>query len=226
MEVWRWPRSWSSPWLWFPSSESDITAEVPENVNVLVWGGLGATRKGQVVMSFTVKDKPSQCLPRLWGSGSSFCYQTFAFARNWVVASAFRCCEVWPIIRVSEGKDRSWWGESGEASGKENPIIVRKTWYSVCMSLRSADFRSETEMEITTQDLVSPSTVRAVTSGCKDNSAVTNTLSNKWDPKHTSLIFFPFISSQEKICSETGRNFKKLRLILSLHDKIYITASK
>lgn len=47
------------------------------------------------------------------------------------------------------------------------------------MSLRSVDFRSETEMEITTQDLVSPSIVRAVTSGCKDNSAVTNTLSNK-----------------------------------------------
>lgn len=190
MEVWRWPRSCSSPWLWFPTSESDITAEVPENVNVLVWGGLGATRrKGQVVMSFTWRISPASAS---LGSGAvaAVCYQTFPFVRNWVVASAFRCCEVWPIIRVSEGKDRSWWGESGEASGKENPIIVIKTWYSVCMSLRSVDFRSETEMEITTQDLVSPSIVRAVTSGCKDNSAVTNTLSNKWDPKHTSLIFF------------------------------------
>lgn len=64
-------------------------------------------------------------------------------------------------------------GREGETSGKENLIIVIKTQYSVWMLLRSVDFRSETELEITTQDFASPCIARAVTSGCKDNSAVT-----------------------------------------------------
>lgn len=195
------PVSWSSLWPHFPTSETDIITGAPDDADVLLWVG-GTRRKGQVAPSLPLKDRHSQCSTRPLGRGSSHRARFFPLVRNWL--SGCTCIQMLWSLRNHRGQCKKKYKLLGEekASGKQYPIIIIKAWYSLCIFLRSVDFWSEKDLEITTwiffyiQDLdsavtglcsskpaVKPRAPMAVMSGCKGNSAMTNTLSTKYIQK-------------------------------------------
>lgn len=116
----------------------------------MCWSGvvLGVTgRKGHVDLSLPWKEQPSQWSPRPLRQGQQSLFPNLFFFRNWAAASAFWCCRVCRCCRNHWGrwKNKSCWGGWGveTTSGKQGPIIIIKTHYSVCMLLRSLDISDQ-----------------------------------------------------------------------------------
>lgn len=116
MGFWRWPSclpiAWSSLWLHWPFSVTDIITGAPGKVNVLVWGGVvNNKKKGTGCPEPSMEGAAQPVVPQAPETGPAVTVPKSFFFRNGGAASAFGCCRVCRCCRnhCGQRKNKSCW---------------------------------------------------------------------------------------------------------------------